>query len=205
MADIAIQLGQDLDEADLDFGTDVIARYEELWNELREDPVIASDERHLIRARIKRLNDLGFEVGDVSLIPDESGGNRVRMLVTVGGRNYHSNRLRQLTRIDASENQARQILSDLHYHRARDPFRSAPTKDLSAMMWRVQVFEPLMERIKHDVPHIEPVQAYTDFLHHRFNLSYSQGRDVPSAEAYVNWAEEGFPGYSLEELAERHN
>jgi hypothetical protein len=205
MADIAIEAGQALDEADLDFGTDVIARYEELWNELKVDPIIAPDERHLIRARIKRLNDLGFEVGDVSLIPDESGGNRVRMLVAVGGRNYHSNRLRQLTRIDASENQARQILSDLHYHRAREPFRSAPTKDLSAMMWRVQVFEPLMERIKNDVPRVEPVQSYTDFLHHRFNLSYSQGRDVPSAEAYVNWAAAGFPGYSLEELAERHN
>jgi hypothetical protein len=205
MADIAIQMGEDLDDADLDFGTDVIARYEALWNELKTDPVIASDERHKIRARIERLNELGFEVGDVSLTPEEGGGNRVRMQVMVGGRSYHSNRLRRLTRIDASENQARRILSDLHYHRAREPFRSAPTKDLSAMMWRVQVFEPLMQRIKVDVPDIEPVQAYTDFLHHRFLLSYSQGRDVPSAEAYVNWAAAGFPGYSLEELAERHN
>jgi hypothetical protein len=204
MADIAMSLGKDLDEADLDFGSDIIGRYEALWDELREDPVIRPDERHRIRARIERLNELGFEVGDVSLIPDESGGNRVRMQVTVGGRNYHSNRLRRLTRIDASENQARQILSDLHYHRARDPFRSAPTKDVSAMMWRVQVFEPFMERIRADLTDREPVQAYTDFLHHRFLLSTSQGRDVPSAEAYVEWAAAEYPGYSLEELAERN-
>lgn len=205
MADIAMSLGKDLDEADLDFGSDVIHRYEALWNELKEDPVIRPDERHLIRARIERLNELGFEVGDVSLVPHESGGNRVQMQVMVGGRNYHSNRLRRLTRIDASENQARQILSDLYYHRARDPFRSAPTKDVSAMMWRVQVFEPFMERIRADVSEREPVQAYTDFLHHRFLLSSSQGRDVPSAEAYIAWAAAGYPGYSLEELAQRHS
>jgi hypothetical protein len=201
MADIAMSLGRDLDDADLSFGTDVISRYEKLWAELKEDPIIGPEERHLIRARIHRLNELGFEVDDVALVPDESGGNRVRMYVQVGGRNYHSGRLRRLTRIVAAENQARQILSDLHYHRARDPFRSAPTKDLSAMMWRVQVFEPLMERIRQDVPHMDPVQAYTDFLHHRFRMSSLQGRDVPSAEAYVHWAEEGYPGYSPEEIA----
>ncbi len=205
MADIAMSQGRDLDHADLEFGTDVIARYERLWSELVVDPVIGPGERHLIRARIQRLNELGFEVGDVSLIPDDSGGERVRMHVQVGGRNYHSSRLRRLTRIDAAENQARQILSDLHYHRAREPFRSAPTKDLSAMMWRVQVFEPLMERIRQDVKDVEPVQAYTDFLHHRFNMSSAQGRDVPSAEAYVHWAAEGYPGYTLEELAQNSN
>ena len=205
MADIAMSQGRDLDDADLDFGTAVIERYEGLWNELRVDPIIGPDERHLIRARIHRLNDLGFEVGDVDLIPDASGGNRVRMHVQVGGRSFHSSRLYRLTRIDASENQARQILSDLHYHRAREPFRSAPTNDLSAMMWRVQVFEPLLERIRTDLPDAEPVQAYTDFLHHRFMMSSEQGRDVPSAEAYVHWAEEGFPGYSLEELAQNNS
>ncbi len=199
MADIAISQGRDLDEADFSFGTDVISRYEALWEELYIDPVIASDERHLIRARIQRLNELGFEVGDVALVPDEAGGNRVRMHVQVGGRNYHSSRLRRLTRIDAAENQARQILSDLHYHRAREPFRSAPTKDLSAMMWRVQVFEPLLQRIREDIVGIEPVQAYTDFLHHRFAMSFSQGRDVPSAEAYIDWVSVGNPGYSPDE------
>ncbi len=201
MADIAASQGKDLDDADLGFGTDVIRRYEALWKELEVDPVIAADERHLIRARIQRLNDLGFEVGDVSLNPDESGGDRVRMTVQVGGRNYHSSRLRRLTRIDAAENQARQILSDLHYHRAREPYKSAPTKDVSAMMWRVQVFEPVLERIRQDVPDREPVQAYTDFLHHRFIMSSGQGRDVPSAEAYIHWAEVGYPGYTLDEIA----
>ncbi len=108
----------------------------------------ASDERHQIRARIERLNELGFEVGDCHTHPRRGRVGTGTDAGQVGGRNYHSNRLRQLTRIDASENQARQILSDLHYHRAREPFRSAPTKDVSAMMWRVQVFEPLMERIQ---------------------------------------------------------
>jgi hypothetical protein len=199
MADIAISQGKDLDDADLSLGSDVIQRYEALWNELLVDPVVNPDERYLIRARIHRLNDLGFEVEEVSLLPEEGGGERVRMKVQVGGRNYHSARLSRLTRLDAAENQARQILSDLHYHRAREPFKSAPTWDLSAMMWRVQVFEPLLERIRVDVPHREPIQAYTDFLHHRFIMSSGQGRDVPSAEAYIHWAELDYPGYLPDE------
>jgi hypothetical protein len=195
MADIAFSQGKDLDEADLDLGTDVIRRYHALWDELTLDPVIGPDERYLIRARIHRLNDLGFDVGDVTLVPDESGGNRVRMKVQVGGRSYHSGRLYRLARIEASEHQARQILSDLHYHSAREPFSSAESRDLMAMMWRVQIFEPLLQRIKEDVPHREPVQAYADFLHHRFLMSTSQKRDVGSAEAYIHWATENYPGY----------
>jgi hypothetical protein len=195
MADIAFSQGVDLDDADLGLGTDIIARYEALWSELTVDPVIGADERYQIRERINRLNDLGFEVGDVALTPDESGGNRVRMHVKVGGRNYHSSRLYRLTRIEASEHQARQILSDMHYHGAREPFRGAESRDLMAMMWRVQIFEPLLQRIRVDVPQREPVQAYADFLHHRFLISSAQGRDVGSAEAYIDWVKEGYPGY----------
>lgn len=199
MADIAISQGVDLDDADLGLGTDIIGRYESLWNELTIDPVIGADERYRIRERINRLNELGFEVGEVALTPDESGGDRVRMHVTVGGRNYHSTRLHRLTRIDASEHQARQILSDMHYHGAREPFRSAESRDLMAMMWRVQIFEPLLQRIRVDIPQREPVQAYADFLHHRFLMSSAQGRDVGSAEAYIDWVDEGYPGYDPED------
>lgn len=195
MADIALSQGRDIDDADLKLGTDIIARYDALWEELTIDPVVGPEERYRIRERINRLNELGFEVGEVTLLPDESGGNRVRMHVNVGGRNYHSARLFRLARIEAAEHQARQILSDLHYHSAREPFASAESRDLMAMMWRVQIFEPLLQRIRSDVPDREPVQGYTDFLHHRFMMSSMQGRDIGSAEAYVHWVDEGFPGY----------
>ncbi|MDJ0925618.1 MAG: DUF4032 domain-containing protein [Acidimicrobiia bacterium] len=204
MADIALSQGSNLDDADLDLGTDIIARYNALWKELTVDPVIGPEERYLIRARINRLNDLGFEVGDVTLLPDESGGNRVRMSVKVGGRNFHSARLYRLARIEAAEHQARQILSDLHYHSAREPFSSAESRDLMAMMWRVQIFEPLLHRIRTDTPDREPVQGYADFLHHRFLLSSAQGRDVGSAEAYVDWIQEGFPGYDPAQMNGEH-
>ena len=202
MADIALSQGRDLDGADLDLGTDIIARYDALWDELTMDPVIGPDERYRIRERINRLNELGFEVGEVTLLPDESGGNRVRMHVNVGGRNYHSARLFRLARIEASEHQARQILSDLHYHSAREPFSGAESRDLMAMMWRVQIFEPLLQRIRADVPHREPVQAYADYLHHRFLMSSYHGEDVGSAEAYMHWVDKGFPGYRPDEPVE---
>jgi hypothetical protein len=53
----------------------------------------------------------------------------------------------------------------------------------------------LLQRISNDVPGREPIQAYADFLHHRFLMSSTQGRDIGSAEAYVHWVDEGFPGY----------
>lgn len=195
MADIALSQGVDLDEADLALGGDIIRRYEALWDELNDQLVIGADERYRIRERIERLNDLGFDVGEVSLVPDESGGNRVRMDIEVTGRNFHSSRLSRLTGIEASEDQARQIFDDLHYHAAREPFASADSWELRAMMWRVQIFEPMLQRIRHDIPHREPIQAYSDFLNFRFLESQAQSRDIGSAEAYVRWIEAGFPGY----------
>lgn len=198
MADIALAHGADLDEADLTLGSDIIRRYAALWEELNEDPVIRSDERYRIRARIKRLNELGFEVDDVTLTPQDEGGARMRLDVQVGGRNYHSTRLRILTGIDAPENQARQILSDMHYHASTTSEVTPSGKELAAMRWRVDLFEPWLERIRRDLPDSDPVQAYCDLLHHRYVMATEQGRDIPNEEAYAAWIEAGRPGFALD-------
>lgn len=43
----------------------------------------------------------------------------------------------------------------------------------------------------------DPVQRYTDFLHHRFVLATTRGKDVSNDEAFDNWVAAGFPGYPL--------
>ena len=196
MADIAASGGAEIAEADLDLGEDIAARYYALWEELMRDIVVGPDERYRIRERVQRLNDLGFDVEDVDLTPDDSGGARVQVRVTVGGRNFHSNRLRELTRIEASENQARQILSDLQYYEAKLGGQSPSGKALAAIRWRVDVFEPYLERMAKIVDaSANPVQAYCDFLHHRFMLACGQARDVPNEEAFTDWVACGQPGY----------
>src|SRR5207302_1286610 len=97
----------------------------------------------------------------------------------VADRNYHSHRLHDLTGVEASENQARQILSDLRYYQMRHTGTSATGKALSAARWRVEEFEPWLRRLAANLPEDhDPVQAYTDVLHHRYMLSLAAGHDV---------------------------
>ena len=64
------------------------------------------------------------------------------------------------------------------------------------MRWRVGVFEPLLERIRDLEPNAgDPVQAYCDFLHHRFVMSRAAGFDVGNDAALESWIAANQPGY----------
>ncbi len=197
MADIAASQGFDIDEADFDLGEDIATRYHALWKELTDEVTIGPDEAYRVRERIERLNALGFEAESVDLEPVGGGDTvRLRLKVAVGGRSYHRSRLRELTGIDAAESQARQILSDLHYYEATHGQTTATGKAVSAIRWRVDVFEPLLTRISAMLPdETDPVQRYTDFLNHRYLKATEMGRDVTNEEAFATWVEEGMPGY----------
>lgn len=196
MADIAASQGIDADDADLALGEAIAERYHSLWAEVTQGLVIGPDETYKISEHIKRLNALGFEVEDLELIPVE-GGERLRTRLTVAGRRYHSRRLWELTGVDATEEQARQILADLRYYEARRA-PSGTLKAINAIRWRTEVFEPLLERISVIDHHAEdPVQAYVDFLHHRYELSAAAERDVGNEEAFESWLAAGQPGYPV--------
>jgi Domain of unknown function (DUF4032) len=192
MADIAAERGADMDDADLFLGEDISARYHSLWAELTTSLVVTAGDHYRIRQRIERLNGLGFAVEDIDLIPVDNGTN-VKMRVKVGGRQYHSERLRQITGIDISENQARVILSDLTYHEAKFGRHSSTGKAVAAMRWRASVFEPLLLRINELLPNHEPYQAYCDYLAFRLEMATDLDRDVTNDEAFAAWEEQGFP------------
>jgi hypothetical protein len=195
MSDVSARSGFGLDDADLSFGEDVAATYAELWSELSEDLVITSGESYRIRERIARLNNMGFCVDDVDLEPAEDG-NLVKMHAQVGGRTFHSQRLRELAGIDASENQARQILSDLNYHLSRDGDMSGASKSVGIMKWRLGVFEPMLVILAEIRPG-DPIQSFCDLLNFRIELARERGADVPNDDALAAWAEAGTPGYPL--------
>jgi hypothetical protein len=195
MADVSASFDTGIDQADLGFGEDVAARYTELWAELSEDLVIASGESYLIRTRISRLNDLGFSVDEVDLEPTEDG-NRVTMRAKVGGLSFHSEKLHELTGIDASENQARQILSDVNYHLTKHHETTPTLKSVGVVKWRLGVFEPMVSAIAEVYPG-DPIQGFCDFLNHRFALARERGADVANEEALQSWIENGMPGFPV--------
>lgn len=195
MADIAAAGDADLDHADLALGEDIADRYHNLWREITHDEVIAIDERFRITDRIRRINELGFEIEDLQLHP-EGGGHRLTIGVTVGGRTFHTRRLRSLTGVEATEEQARQILTDLARYRAN---RGDLPDDSSAIHWRAEAFEPLMSSIRSldNRRTADPVQAFCDFLHHRYVHCAQLGYDVPNVEAFADWVQSGQPGYPI--------
>ncbi|HEU4534837.1 MAG TPA: DUF4032 domain-containing protein, partial [Polyangiaceae bacterium] len=93
-------------------------RYEALWSELTRPEVVNADQRHHIETRMRRLNELGFDVAELQLVA-EDGGRRVVVRPKVVDAGHHSRRLLRLTGLDAEENQARRLLNDLDEFRAR--------------------------------------------------------------------------------------
>lgn len=194
MADIAAEMGEDLDVADISLGDDIEQRYLALWGELTEELVVTRDDAYRIRQRIARINELGFDVDDIEITPAD-GGSLVKMITNVGGRTFNSDTLRQLTGIEASENQARLILSDLNYYLAKQGDVSATGKSVGTFKWLTGQWEPLISRVREEWPGEDPVQGFCDYLNHRFFMASARGADVDSFEAFDSWVENGFPGF----------
>ena len=186
-----------LDEADLTLGDDISERYRNLWRELTEPTLIGPEERFKITQKIHRLNDIGFDVEEVDLIPAH-GGRQLRMKVTVGRRNFHSAKLHRLTGVEALERQARQVLSDLHYYQCRTGASSADGRQVAAVRWRAEVFEPMLRQMR-AIPDLDdPIQAYCAVLHHRYLKSCEHGRDIGTQAAFDDWLASGRQNYSSE-------
>ena len=90
-------------------------RYRAVWAELHDEPVLHAGDRQAIRARVRRLNDLGYSV-DLALDPT-TGDGLVRLRMHVTTRRFHAREIERRTRIRALEGQARLLLNDLNeYH-----------------------------------------------------------------------------------------
>ena len=114
-----LQAGGRLDE-DVDpvaVADGIVAAYRTLWTELTESESFPESERWRIGRRVERLNDLGFDIEELSIRKDETG-TQVRIQPKVVDAGHHSRRLLRLTGLDAGENQARRLLNDLDAYRA---------------------------------------------------------------------------------------
>lgn len=181
--------GRVADELDpINISNGIVAAYRSLWKELTGSESFASSERWRISQRVDRLNDLGFDIGELAIRTDDSG-TTVRIQPKVVDAGHHQRRLLRLTGIDAGENQARRLLNDLDSYAAT---LGKPGLDEEAMAheWLMRVFEPVVRAIPTELRgKLEPAEVFHQLLEHRWYMSQEEGRDVPLAEAlsaYIN-------------------
>jgi hypothetical protein len=185
-----LQSGGRLDEAvdPVDIADGIVAAYRSLWRELTASETFPQSERWRIRERVERLNELGFDIEEMSIRTDD-GGTQVRIQPKVVDAGHHSRRLLRLTGLDAGENQARRLLNDLDAYRAMRG-KSEDDEEMVAHEWLVSVFEPVVRSIPRELRgKLEPAEVFHQLLDHRWYLSQEQKRNVPLAEALTSYVD----------------
>jgi hypothetical protein len=155
-------------------------RYEQLWEELKRDEVIGRDESYRIDQRIKRLNNLGYDVAELG-ITTEAGCRRIRFGTHVVEPGHHQRRIRALTGLVVQENEGRALLSDLHRFRAKwsDAAGAEIPEDLAARRWLDEKFYATLALIPPEERRKLPdAELFHEINEHRWFLSETQGSDV---------------------------
>ena len=174
----------------------VRSRYTAVWDELHLEPEVASGDRHAIRARIRRLNDLGFAIDEVSLEPSGTTADVVRLRVAVANRRFHAHKLQELTGLVALEGQARLLLNDIREYEAwlESSNRTEIETSVAAERWLGEVLQPAIATLIPAIgPLRDPLQAYCDVLEEKWLLSEAARHDVGLDAAMAAYLELGAP------------
>ena len=195
LADLAAMQERDADPDDaIGAAERARDRYLQVWSQLHDEPVLHPEDRHAIRHRVRKLNELGYSV-DLSVDP-EAGDGRVRLRMAVTTRRFHARELERRTRIRALEGQARLLLNDLNEYGAWLEWQAGGPLDPSdiADRWLREVYRPTLARITQAVgPDRDLIQAYCDVLEEKWYLSELAGRDVGLAAAIDAYLDLGAP------------
>lgn len=161
-----IQLGDRLEE-----------RYTTLWGELTRIDSFASNERWRMADRINRLNELGFDVGELS-VTTQAGGTTLSVQPKVVDAGHYHRQIMRLTGLQVEENQARRLLNDIKSHRALAGLGDQPLIDV-ARDWMATVFVPAVNSIPvHLRGRLQPAEMFHELLEHRWYMSEKAGHDV---------------------------
>jgi hypothetical protein len=182
-------LSPDIDP--IEVADSLAARYAALWEEVTREEVFRLDEQALrVSERLQRINDLGFDVGEVELVTTPEGARlRVETRVAEPGQQRHE--LFRLTGLEAQENQARRLLNDLWSYRAFLEERAGgPVPEaVAGRRWLTDVYEPVLAAVPAELAgRLEPAEVFHEVLEHRWFLSERAGFDVgtwAAARSYV--------------------
>jgi hypothetical protein len=185
-----IQAGGKLDSSldPVETSDSIMSAYDKLWHELNDSELLDQNELWKINARVERLNNLGFDIEELSIITDESGA-KVKIQPKVVDAGHHSRRLLRLTGLDTEENQARRLLNDLDAYAANEATKHLD-EEVVAHQWLTHVFEPVILQVPEDLDSkLEPAEVFHQVLEHRWHMSENQNRNVSSSEAVTDYIE----------------
>ena len=167
--------------------TQLVDRYDVLWNELTAVDELPSSELGRIHVRLRRLNDLGFDTDEYELHAEDG---MVRFRPTVVEEGHHKRVLQRLPGIVAHENQARRLLTAMRGYGAwlslteGEPLPEA----IMAFRWLTHRWQPTLELIPSELrSRLEDAELYNEILEHNWDLSEQAGRDVPIEEATFDY------------------
>ena len=189
--DLEAELGERAGRDPFAVAADIRARYERLWAELTAEELFATGERHRLEERLRRLNELGFDVDEVEVVATPQG-YRLRLRSKVVEQGHHRRRLLRLTGLNAQENQARRLLNDIASYRAELERRGATglTDAAVAGRWLSEVFEPTIASIPTELrAKRAAAEQFHEILEHRWFLSERAGHDVGLEEATASYVD----------------
>lgn len=197
-----LQASEDLDESidPFEIGERIRNRYDKLWAALTETETIEGNVPYEVSQRVRELNDMGFDVGEIDM-EQTSDGTAVRIRPKVVDAGHHSRRLLRLTGLDVQENQARRLLNDLDEYRTihADDYKSYEATDLdsetfAAHRWLTHIFEPTIRAVPRELRgKLEPAQIFHEVMDHRWYLAQAAGADVPMPVATASYVKNVLP------------
>jgi hypothetical protein len=171
-------------------------RYRKLWHELTKEELLRPDEqRYRIADRLRALNDLGFDAGEIEIVSTPEG-NRLKVRTRVAEQGQHSRRLFLRTGIDAGENQARRLLNDIASYRAYlEQKQGHPVSEvIAANGWLEEVYDPAINAIPEALRgRLAPAEIFHEILEHRWYLSEQADRDIGTSAAARSYFEQVLP------------
>jgi hypothetical protein len=166
--------------------------YAGLWSELTRTDSFAASDTFRLTQRLRRLNDLGFDVDELEM-RSTTAGDVVKLTPKVVELGYHAPRLAAVTGLHAGENAARRLLNDIAEfgtQMERKPGRDYP-EALVAARWLDQVYDPTLDAIDPALrDKLDPVELYHQILEHRWFRSEQAGHDIGMADAVTSYVEQ---------------
>ena len=174
----------------VDLAASLAPRYERLWEEIHRVETYPADRRDLVEARLKRLNEMGFDIEEMEIETLDDGRLSVRARPNEVG--HHRRLVRELVGVDAEENQARRLLNDMYAYRAWQT--GVQGKDVpvgvSALRWFHEVYQPILDAIPADQrAKLEDPEIFHQILEHRWYMSEREGREVALDEVIPSYVE----------------
>ena len=182
-----------MDADPIDVGDRIRTQYDLLWNEVTAEEYLPNDQRqYLVSERIRRLNDLGFDVAELHMASDDAGEHLVIQPKVVDA-GHHNRKFMRLTGMDVGEHQARRLLGDIDAWRATHGMQDVPLEQ-AAHEWLTDVFAPVVRAIPRELAgKLEPAQLYHEYLEHRWYMAQQVGHDVSRDEALTSYVHNILP------------